>query len=86
MRLLSEDYIVLQEFHPKPVVIEQWSDAMWREVSRSFTSVSSCLNLVSLTWPKVPCGPTFSALQPPLLKAKVLAVVNAEEAMVPVFT
>jgi len=44
VRLLSEDYIVLEEFHPEPVVIEQWSDAMWREVSsspggRSSTSV-----------------------------------------------
>ncbi|PKU27308.1 f-box only protein 6-like [Limosa lapponica baueri] len=31
VRLLSKDYIVLEEFHPEPVVIEQWSDAMWRE-------------------------------------------------------
>uniref|UniRef100_A0A8C6ZCX1 F-box only protein 6-like n=1 Tax=Nothoprocta perdicaria TaxID=30464 RepID=A0A8C6ZCX1_NOTPE len=36
VRLLSEDYIVLEEFHPEPVVIEQWSDAMWREVSHTF--------------------------------------------------
>ncbi|NWQ77799.1 FBX6 protein, partial [Columbina picui] len=36
VRLLSEDYIVLQEFHPKPVVIEQWSDAAWREISYTF--------------------------------------------------
>lgn len=35
MRLLSEDYIVLEEFRPEPVVIEQWSDATWREVSSS---------------------------------------------------
>ncbi|KAM4646661.1 F-box only protein 6-like isoform 1-T1 [Amazona ochrocephala] len=33
VRLLSEDYIVLAEFRPEPVVIEQWSDAVWREVS-----------------------------------------------------
>lgn len=33
MRLLSEDYIVLAEFRPEPVVIEQWNDAEWREVS-----------------------------------------------------
>lgn len=51
VRLLSENYIVLDEFCPEPVVIEQWSDAMWREVSSSppvgsFTSTlwqESCL-------------------------------------------
>lgn len=32
VRLLSANYIVLHEFCPKPVVIEQWSDAEWREV------------------------------------------------------
>lgn len=91
VRLLSEDYIVLDDFHPEPVVIEQWNDAMWREVSSSpvgssFTSVLWHLNLVSLTWPKVPSGPTFSALQPPLLNTKgklILAVDNAEEVIVP---
>ncbi|NWH61431.1 FBX6 protein, partial [Geococcyx californianus] len=36
VRLLSEDYLVLEEFHPEPVVIEQWSDAMWREISHTF--------------------------------------------------
>ncbi|XP_060541256.1 F-box only protein 6-like isoform X1 [Pantherophis guttatus] len=36
VRLLSKDYIVLQEFQPEPVVIEQWSDAEWREVSHTF--------------------------------------------------
>lgn len=35
VRLLSNDYIVLEEFHPEPVIIEQWSDAKWREVSSS---------------------------------------------------
>ncbi|XP_061457910.1 uncharacterized protein LOC133372839 [Rhineura floridana] len=36
VKLLSADYIVLQEFLPKDVVIEQWSDAEWREVSYTF--------------------------------------------------
>ncbi|NXV96021.1 FBX6 protein, partial [Calonectris borealis] len=36
VRLLSEDYIVLEEFRPEPVVIEQWNDAMWREISHTF--------------------------------------------------
>ncbi|XP_068891198.1 F-box only protein 44-like [Aphelocoma coerulescens] len=36
VRLLSKDYIVLEEFHPEPVVIEQWSDAKWREISYTF--------------------------------------------------
>ncbi|KFP81068.1 F-box only protein 6, partial [Apaloderma vittatum] len=36
VQLLSEDYLVLEEFHPEPVVIEQWSDAVWREVSHTF--------------------------------------------------
>ncbi|XP_051493034.1 F-box only protein 6-like isoform X2 [Apus apus] len=36
VRLLSEDYLVLEEFHPEPVVIEQWSDALWREMSHTF--------------------------------------------------
>ncbi|NXV72915.1 FBX6 protein, partial [Atlantisia rogersi] len=36
VRLLSKDYIVLEEFHPAPVVIEQWSDAKWREITHTF--------------------------------------------------
>ncbi|NXT65549.1 FBX6 protein, partial [Chaetops frenatus] len=36
VRLLSKDYIVLEEFHPEPVIIEQWSDAKWREISHTF--------------------------------------------------
>ncbi|KFO98859.1 F-box only protein 6, partial [Calypte anna] len=36
VRLLSENYLVLEEFHPKPVRIEQWSDARWREMSHTF--------------------------------------------------
>ncbi|XP_065552867.1 F-box only protein 6-like [Lathamus discolor] len=36
VRLLSEDYIVLAEFRPEPVVIEQWNDAAWREISHTF--------------------------------------------------
>ncbi|XP_026576971.1 F-box only protein 44-like isoform X3 [Pseudonaja textilis] len=36
VRLLSKDYIVLQEFLLEPVVIEQWSDAEWRKVSHTF--------------------------------------------------
>ncbi|XP_043387642.1 F-box only protein 44 isoform X1 [Chelonia mydas] len=36
VQLLSADYIVLHEFRPEPVVIEQWSDAEWREISYTF--------------------------------------------------
>ncbi|XP_042334516.1 uncharacterized protein LOC121936375 [Sceloporus undulatus] len=36
VRLLSADYIVLQEFLPEDVIIEQWSDAEWQEVSYTF--------------------------------------------------
>uniref|UniRef100_A0A8C6XJJ6 FBA domain-containing protein n=1 Tax=Naja naja TaxID=35670 RepID=A0A8C6XJJ6_NAJNA len=36
VRLLSKDYIVLQEFLPEPVVIEQWSDTEWHKVSHTF--------------------------------------------------
>ncbi|XP_054503604.2 F-box only protein 44-like [Agelaius tricolor] len=36
VRLLSRDWICLEEFHPEPVVIEQWSDAKWREISHTF--------------------------------------------------
>ncbi|NXC47322.1 FBX6 protein, partial [Penelope pileata] len=38
VKLLSEDYLVLEEFRPEPVVIEQWSDAMWREISHTFSN------------------------------------------------
>ncbi|XP_067329033.1 uncharacterized protein [Anolis sagrei] len=36
VQLLSADYIVLQEFRPEDVVIEQWSDAEWRQASHTF--------------------------------------------------
>ncbi|NXG03688.1 FBX6 protein, partial [Sakesphorus luctuosus] len=36
VQLLSADHIVLDEFQPEPVVIEQWSDAQWREISHTF--------------------------------------------------
>nr|XP_060615147.1 uncharacterized protein LOC132764987 [Anolis sagrei ordinatus] len=36
VQLLSADYIVLQEFCPEDVVIEQWSDAEWRQASHTF--------------------------------------------------
>ncbi|XP_048375283.1 F-box only protein 6-like [Sphaerodactylus townsendi] len=36
IKLLSADYIVLAEFDPEDVVIEQWSDAEWHEVSHTF--------------------------------------------------
>ncbi|XP_062822778.1 F-box only protein 6 isoform X2 [Anolis carolinensis] len=36
VQLLSSDYIVLQEFCPEDVVIEQWSDAEWRQASHTF--------------------------------------------------
>nr|XP_033777210.1 F-box only protein 6-like isoform X2 [Geotrypetes seraphini] len=31
VQLLSQDYIVRQQFCPELVIIEQWSDAQWRE-------------------------------------------------------
>lgn len=71
VRLLSKDWICLEEFHPEPVDIEQWSDAKWREVSssqggRSFTAVLWHWCVASLTWPKVPvdflCSSASSAL------------------------
>ncbi|KAJ1145286.1 hypothetical protein NDU88_011577 [Pleurodeles waltl] len=36
VQLLSIDYIVLQEYEPEPVIIEQWSDAKWRKMSHTF--------------------------------------------------
>ncbi|XP_063001327.1 F-box only protein 6-like [Elgaria multicarinata webbii] len=36
VQLLSADYIVLHEFAPEDVVIEQWSDAEWHEISHTF--------------------------------------------------
>lgn len=48
VRLLSENYIVLDEFCPEPVVIEQWSDAMWRE---NFLSLQ-----ISHTFSNYPAG------------------------------
>lgn len=47
VQLLSADYLVLDEFRPEPVIIDQWSDAEWKEVrdvgsscrSGSFSSV-----------------------------------------------
>lgn len=91
MRLLSQDYIVLEEFCPEPVFIEQWSDAQWREVSSSpggRGALQQCCDtcVASLTWPKVlTCQWTFSALQPPLLYREGgsgLAIDDAEEAVV----
>ncbi|NXL90919.1 FBX6 protein, partial [Alectura lathami] len=38
VKLLSEDSETLEEFCPEPVVIEQWSDAMWREISHTFSN------------------------------------------------
>ncbi|XP_028920323.1 F-box only protein 6 [Ornithorhynchus anatinus] len=38
VQLLSADFIVLDSFHPEPVVIEQWSDAEWRKVSHTFSN------------------------------------------------
>lgn len=64
VKLLSKDNAPLEEFHPEPVIIEQWSDAKWREVSSSFTAVLWHMCIARLTWPKVPV--TFSALQLPL--------------------
>lgn len=36
VKLLSKDNAPLEEFHPEPVIIEQWSDAKWREISHTF--------------------------------------------------
>ncbi|XP_063173548.1 F-box only protein 6-like [Candoia aspera] len=41
VRLLSKNYIVLQEFMPEDVVIQQWSDAEWCEVSYTFHNYPS---------------------------------------------
>ncbi|XP_030041832.1 F-box only protein 44 isoform X1 [Microcaecilia unicolor] len=36
VQLLSKDYIVRQQFCPEVVIIEQWSDAQWTEVTHTF--------------------------------------------------
>ncbi|XP_078498344.1 F-box only protein 44-like [Lissotriton helveticus] len=36
VQLLSIDYVVLQEYKPEPVIIQQWSDAKWRKMSHTF--------------------------------------------------
>ncbi|KYO31471.1 F-box only protein 6 isoform X1 [Alligator mississippiensis] len=36
VQLLSADYLVLDEFRPEPVIIDQWSDAEWKEMSHTF--------------------------------------------------
>uniref|UniRef100_A0A8D0L896 F-box protein 44 n=1 Tax=Sphenodon punctatus TaxID=8508 RepID=A0A8D0L896_SPHPU len=36
VRLLSADYIVLHQFQPEDVLLEQWSDAEWRQISYTF--------------------------------------------------
>ncbi|KAM5140354.1 F-box only protein 6-like [Mantella aurantiaca] len=36
VQLLSEDKEILCEFHPKPVIIPQWSAAAWEEVTHTF--------------------------------------------------
>ncbi|XP_054856939.1 F-box only protein 6-like [Eublepharis macularius] len=41
VKLLSADYTVLEEFNPEEVVIEQWSDAEWREISYTFHNYPS---------------------------------------------
>nr|XP_056720947.1 F-box only protein 6-like [Euleptes europaea] len=41
VKLLSENYIVLEEFDPDDVTIEQWSDAEWREVLHTFHNYPS---------------------------------------------
>ncbi|XP_053136839.1 F-box only protein 6-like isoform X2 [Hemicordylus capensis] len=41
VKLLSSDYIVLEEFSPEDVVIEQWSDAEWHKVSHTFRDYPS---------------------------------------------
>ncbi|NWZ92661.1 FBX6 protein, partial [Nesospiza acunhae] len=47
VRLLSKDYIVLEEFRPEPVVIEQWSDAKWREISHTFQNYPAGVRYIS---------------------------------------
>ncbi|XP_060114746.1 F-box only protein 6-like isoform X2 [Heteronotia binoei] len=41
VRLLSANYIVLAEFDPEKVMIEQWSDAEWREMTHTFHNYPS---------------------------------------------
>ncbi|XP_019367092.1 PREDICTED: F-box only protein 6-like, partial [Gavialis gangeticus] len=36
VQLLSADHLVLEEFCPEPVIIDQWSDAKWKEMSYTF--------------------------------------------------
>lgn len=37
VKLLSDDYIVLESFEPPPVKIKQWSDARWTKISHTFS-------------------------------------------------
>ncbi|XP_077619926.1 F-box only protein 6 isoform X3 [Crocuta crocuta] len=37
VQLVSADYIVLASFEPPPVIIDQWNDAKWTEVSYTFS-------------------------------------------------
>ncbi|XP_010626438.1 F-box only protein 6 isoform X2 [Fukomys damarensis] len=37
VQLVSADYITLASFEPPPMTIEQWNDAMWTEVSHTFS-------------------------------------------------
>ncbi|KAJ7306631.1 hypothetical protein JRQ81_010051 [Phrynocephalus forsythii] len=36
VQLLSEDHLVLQQFLPDKIYIEQWSNAEWQEISHTF--------------------------------------------------
>uniref|UniRef100_A0A8D2LC74 Uncharacterized protein n=2 Tax=Varanus komodoensis TaxID=61221 RepID=A0A8D2LC74_VARKO len=36
IQLLSADHTVLQEFRPKDVIVEQWTEGGWREVCHTF--------------------------------------------------
>ncbi|XP_071623539.1 F-box only protein 6-like [Heliangelus exortis] len=47
VRLLSEKKQVLEEFHPEPVLIEQWSDAKWREMSHTFQNYPAGVRYIS---------------------------------------
>ncbi|XP_056398200.1 F-box only protein 6-like [Hyla sarda] len=38
VKLLSEKNKIIKEFQPEPVIIEQWSDAQWRQMTHTFSN------------------------------------------------
>nr|XP_035920933.1 F-box only protein 6 isoform X1 [Halichoerus grypus] len=41
VQLVSDNYIVLASFEPPPVIIDQWNNAEWTEVSHTFSDYPS---------------------------------------------